>query len=187
MVAAGAPVEAILAAIETDQRSEIARVQARRLADSERQRRHRESRGQTVTARDGCDVNLSLTSSLSSSNTSENKKEEGRKKVRGARVSKTLLPTDWEPKPSHYAKADRAFVERKADDLRDWARGKGVMRVDWDATFNGFLRRDGKTEHVNGRADVMGAFDNLIERAKMAEGGDGDQARDITPRSPEGG
>lgn len=184
MVAAGAPVEAILAAIETDQRSEIARVQARRLADAERKRLSRMSHGQPVTPRDTADVTLSLTSSLTSSNTSENKQKEERKKVRGAR-GKHLLPDDWGPKPSHFAKAaaqGTSFVNRKADDMRDWAKSKAVMRADWDATFNGFLRRDGKTEHVNGRADVMDAIDNLIDRAGGEAVEPSAEIRDITPR-----
>jgi hypothetical protein len=155
MAGAGAPVEAILAAIEADQRSEIARVQARRIADRERQRRrrHADTGGQSVTPRDTADTSLSLTSSLSSSNIEEIKKEQQeRKKDRRAPARKFLLPDDWMPKASHYAKGDPRFIDRKADDMRNWAKSKAVMRADWDATFHGFLRpeRDGNGG-ANGR------------------------------------
>jgi hypothetical protein len=139
MAAAGAPVEAILAAIEADQRSEIARVQARRLADKERQRRkrHADSIGQAVTPPDTPDISLSLTSSLLTENIKENKKS---KKERDPPARKTKLPDEWKPSETHYAKGDRAMVDQKADDMRNWAKSKGIMRVDWDATFHGFLR-----------------------------------------------
>ncbi len=194
MVAAGAPVEVILAAIEVAQSAEIARVQARRLADAERQRRHRASRnvtvtardsdGQPVTPRDSCDTNLSYLPSLSSS--SEAQKEE-RRKIR-VRRGKHLLPDNWEPKASHYEKADRAFVERKAQDLRDWARSKAVMRADWDATFNGFLKpRESNGERKNGAGNgVMEAFDSLIDRAGGGEIERDSEILDITTGGFEG-
>lgn len=185
MVAAGAPVEAILAAIEADQRAEIARVQARRIADRDRQRRHRHSDtdGQDVTPRDGSDTDAALSSSLSSSKSSEIQKEKGRKKERSPR--KTMLPDDWMPKPSHYAKAMRSVVDQKADDMRNWAKSKGVMRVDWDATFHGFLRPRESNGGVNGhrkpQSDVMDAFDRLDDRAAGAAERGGPEIRDVTP------
>lgn len=188
MVAAGAPVEAILAAVEADQAAERVRVQARRDADAERQRRrrvtpcHADTAGQTVTPRDTADG--SLTSSLLSSQVSENKQEKGRKKERAARVGKSLLPDDWAPTAAHYTKGDRGFVERKADDMRNWAKSKAIMRADWDATFHGFLRNDTNGKgHVNGaRNPTMEAFDDLIDRAGGQAVGDDPPMVDVTPR-----
>lgn len=266
MVAAGAPVEAILAAIEADQRSEIERVQARRLKDAQRQsarrdagatissemrvevyerddwrcvycssedrltcdhvvpvkkggettlenlvtaclscnskkqdrdrkqferelereRKSKEVQGQNRTEPDSKNTSEALTYLLTSSSKPLQTKEEERKKVRGVR-GKHLLPDDWGPKLSHFAKGTRPFVERKADDMRDWAKSKAVMRADWDATFNGFLRRDGKTEHVNGTGtSLMDAFDRLDDRAAGAAVNDSDTLRDITPGGDQG-
>lgn len=191
MAAAGAPVEAILAAIEADQRAEIARVQARRLAGAERQRRHRHalSHGQPVTPRDTADKSASLTSSLSSSNTSGNSEKKKEKKVRAGTARKTALPGDWVPGEAHYAKASTfnlsaAHVAQKADDMRNWAKSKGVMRQDWDATFHGFLRpRESKTG-MNGhgaRPSAVATADRLIEAERLrAIGGDG-PLLDLTP------
>ena len=176
LVAAGAPVEAILSAIEIDQRSEIARVQARRLGDTERQRRkrHAESSGQTVTPRDSADTDAALSFLLPVSSSSKplqtEKKEEERKKERGARRMQILLPEDWEPKPSHYAAAERGFVERKAQDMRHWAKSKAVVRADWDATFHGFLRPSDRLKGANGHGRP-----NLEERGRALA----DKAREL--------
>lgn len=192
MVAAGAPVESILAAIEADQRAEIERVQARRIADRERKRLSRlsESSGQRRNPADSADADPSLTSSLSSSNTSEILREEGRKKERRAR-SQTSLPDDWIPKEAHFEKAQERglsnqFVREKADDMRNWAKSKGIRRADWDATFHGFLRpKESTAIRVNGHAarppNVATAFDDLLDRT-TGEGRDlGAEIRDITP------
>lgn len=239
MVAAGAPVESILAAIEADQRAEGVRVQARRLKDAQRQSARREA-GAVISAelrisvyeRDDwrcvycnseerltCDhvipvikggpttfENLvtacltcnsrkqdrdrkhferilererkskevqgsprksevvqngdaPLTSSLSSSTTSENIEEtKGSKKVRASAPRKTKLPDDWAPNEAHFEKAKQrglsfAYVNQKADDMRNWAKGKGILRADWDATFHGFIRPR-ETTGTNGHAAV---------------------------------
>lgn len=194
MAAAGAPVEVILAAIEVDQRSEIARVQARRLADAERQRLSRMSHGQAVTPRDTADTNEALTSFLPSSKPIETNKKEEKKKVRGGRVGKHLLPDDWTPKPVHYAKAEREFVEQKADDLRNWAKSKGIMRIDWDATFHGFLkpRANGgllnvQTDRDRGKSDFKQALRELKEyAASPARSDDGGEVVRFLPAAGRG-
>ena len=117
----------------------------------------------------------------------EDKKEKERKKERKtrarARAHRTLLADDWSPKPAHYAKGERAFIERKAEDMRNWAKSKGVMRVDWDATFHGFLRpRESKQGHTNGAgASLMDAFDSLITDAKKGAGDGDGPLLDLTP------
>jgi hypothetical protein len=85
-------------------------------------------------------------SSLTSSSKSITKTVESKKE----RARKCHLPADWKPKPSHYDLAEKykqpySFVDKKADDLRDWAIGKGTIRADWDRVFNGFLKpKDGQ-------------------------------------------
>ncbi len=165
MVAAGAPVEAILAAVEADQLAEGERVQARRAKDAERKRRqrHADSAGQCVTPQDSADTLSALTLSFFPSSNSECSQEgskevktvvvEGQKRKKVSReTKKSLLPDDWIPKPAHYAKAKKqnfpdSWIEQKADDLRNWAKSKAIMRADWDATFHGFIR---PKELVNG-------------------------------------
>ena len=75
------------------------------------------------------------------------------------------LPEDWRPTE---ASRDRArslgFPETKiddiAEDLRVWANGKGEIRADWDATFDGFVRRDAKGNRGQGppRQRVVNGF-----------------------------
>ncbi len=174
MAAAGASVEVILAAVEAEVRAEGEQVQARRAKDAERQRqwraRHSTSRPVTVSH---SDINDSLTSLLSSSV----KKEEIKEVSKKVRFTKSLLPGDWQPKLSHFATAKRLgqsdeYVHMKADDLRDWANSKAVMRADWDATFNGFLRRDVQKGAHDGKARKQSlselAFD-LADEARERE------------------
>lgn len=174
MATAGASVEVILAAVEAEIIAEGARVQARKDRDAERQRRHRDAKAVTpsqvvshgVTRRHS-DTEVSLTSSslLTSLENSTSKKEVSKKE----RARKCFLPDDWLPKPSHYAKASQAHVDRKADDLRNWAKSKAIMRADWDATFHGFLR---PTEGSNGTGRQQNLGDvarELADEARVLE------------------
>jgi hypothetical protein len=68
-------------------------------------------------------------------------------KIKKVRVAKHLCPPDWKPKSAHYDAAEklhipRSAVDAKAEDMRIWAGSTGAMKVDWDLTFHGFLRRD---------------------------------------------
>jgi hypothetical protein len=63
------------------------------------------------------------------------------------RARKGPCPPDWKPNESHYAKAaelniPKAAVDAKAEDMRIWAGSTGALKLDWDLTFHGFLRRD---------------------------------------------
>jgi hypothetical protein len=60
----------------------------------------------------------------------------------------TVLPDSWEPKDRHYEKAaargqNRAFVNAKADRMRNWAlsnQNRAIARkADWDRTFDNWL------------------------------------------------
>lgn len=66
------------------------------------------------------------------------------KKVRARKIP---CPVEWQPTESHFAKAaakniPRSAVLEKAEDMRVWAKSSGALKADWDATFDGFLRRD---------------------------------------------
>jgi len=59
----------------------------------------------------------------------------------------TVLPDDWIPKPNHYELAmknynqPRAWVDRIADEMRNWALSKGEKRASWDGTFRTFMQK----------------------------------------------
>ena len=179
MAAAGASVDVILAAVEAELVAEGERVQASKKQNADRQKRWRDRHNvtsQPVTL-DNVMSQESLTSLLSSSE-SITKKEESKKE----RARKCQLPADWKPKPSHYDLAEKhkqpdSFVDQKADDLRDWALGKGIMRSDWDRTFNGFLKP--KEGAFNGHGgprplqddskSISRAAGRLAERAERGE------------------
>ena len=57
------------------------------------------------------------------------------------------LSADWKPTQGHFDAAAKlsippAAVEAKAEDMKIWAGSTGALKVDWDLTFHGFLRRD---------------------------------------------
>src|ERR1035441_4331171 len=178
MAAAGASVEVILAAVEAMAEGE--RVQAGR--NAARQQKWRDKHNVTlhpVTLRNVTSQE-SLTSLLSSS-TSTTKEAESKEVSKKERARKSQLPADWKPSPEHYAKAAKQnlpaeFVDRKADDLRDWALGKGVMRADWDRTFNGFLKPNeaqngqrGSRQFQNDELSVTGAIRKLGEQVEQGK------------------
>lgn len=70
-----------------------------------------------------------------------------KKDIKRVRATKHPCPPDWKPKDAHYEAAaklhiPRSAVDAKAEDLRIWAGSTGALKVDWDLTFHGFLRRD---------------------------------------------
>lgn len=78
------------------------------------------------------------------------------------------LPEEWQPteksreraRALHFAETQ---IDEIAEDLRVWANGKGECRADWDATFDGFVRRDAK--HPNGHANGKTAPADKLLRA----------------------
>lgn len=105
----------------------------RKTYDRERKRKQRNSTGLPPESTGHADTALT------------NKKDiEVSKKVR---ARKGPLPPDWKPNEGHYAKATelnipKAAVDAKAEDMRIWAGSTGALKLDWDLTFHGFLRRD---------------------------------------------
>jgi len=74
---------------------------------------------------------------------------------------KRRLPPEWSPSPAHYSQAltesgkDRAWVDREAQAMRDWAASKGERCCDWDARFRNWIRRaPDLTRLVNGQLDL---------------------------------
>jgi hypothetical protein len=54
----------------------------------------------------------------------------------------TQLPDDWQPNDRHceIARTERVDLQRALDQFRDWAAAGGVVKKDWNATFNNWLR-----------------------------------------------
>jgi hypothetical protein len=79
-------------------------------------------------------------------------KGEGRKEeAKSKRRTGIPLPDDWQPSEDHYADAATAHrtrdqVDAKAEEMRLWAKANGhravARKLDWDATFTGWMRRD---------------------------------------------
>lgn len=93
--------------------------------------------------------------SLSSSESQEQKERKENKKVRARRSPSVTLPDNWQPNGGHFEAAERLGRTRdrvlsKADDMRIWAKANDVRKVDWDATFHGFLRRDASNGNGHG-------------------------------------
>jgi len=87
------------------------------------------------------------------------------KKEKKVRAAKAALSADWTPSDSHFEAAaklgiSRKAVEWKAEDLRLWALSSGELKLNWDATFHGFLRRD---------ADKLRKFGATDEKLTVVE------------------
>jgi len=66
--------------------------------------------------------------------------------IRKSKPIAAPLPDNWQPSESDCAYAarqnwSRNFVNGCAEDMRLWARSKGATKVDWSATFLGWMRR----------------------------------------------
>lgn len=143
----------------------------RRAYDRERQRKIRELR--RASADNPPTPQTPLT--LSSSQQEQTIEKEGKKVRAQKRKSAELSPT-WQPSEVHFETAAKMKISRdavlgKAEDMRIWAGSTGAMKVDWDLTFHGFLRRDASklsSQHgkSNGQSSVLAAADRLIDRIR---------------------
>lgn len=95
-------------------------------------------------------------------------------KEKKVRARKIPCPPDWRPNENHFAKAAELRIPRdavlgKAEDMRIWAHSNGALKVDWDVTFHGFLRRDAdKLRGQNEKpGNVIAAADRLLERMQQ--------------------
>lgn len=117
---------------------------------------------------------LTLTSSTQKDSIEEEKK------VRARKAKSAELPVDWQPTESHFAKAAELGVSReavlsKAEDMRLWARSTGARKVDWDATFHGFIRRDADKLRASSNGKTKPSFSEIareIGRSLAANGSD---------------
>jgi hypothetical protein len=105
----------------------------KRERDRDRMRQKRDLERQSPESRDSRHSALTL----------KNLKDSTKK----VRATKQRLSPDWKPTEAHYAAAEklripRTAVDGKAEDMRIWAGSTGAVKLDWDLTFHGFLRRD---------------------------------------------
>src|ERR1035437_6872527 len=121
-------------------------------------------------SRDERDDAYILSSSLLAES-QQHSEEVRKKKERAPKKIAMLLPDDWQPSPMHGG---------KAKDMRIWAQSNGVRKVNWDATFHGFLRRaaselGGSNGHRGPRPlqddskSISRAAGRLAERAERGE------------------
>jgi hypothetical protein len=114
---------------------------------------------------------------LSSSTILEVKKE---KKVK---VRAAPCPQEFQPNEKHFEAAAKLGIPRqavldKAEDMRIWAKSKGEIRSDWDATLHGFLRRDAsklqQVKHGRQPGNIIQAADHLVSTIRSFDAGPGD-------------
>lgn len=77
------------------------------------------------------------------------------KEDKKVKARKHPLSADWKPSEVHYEAAaklsiPKSAVDAKAEDMRIWAGSTGALKLDWDLTFHGFLRRDAPKLAVRG-------------------------------------
>lgn len=101
-----------------------------------------------------------------------------------------LLPADWKPKESHYAKGltfgfDRARVDFFAERMRNWAGANAhrpvAKKSNWDQAFHNWMSdKAEKNGGTNGKAEsTLGGYSGLGARLRAkidAEGSDGEGA-----------
>lgn len=68
------------------------------------------------------------------------------RRVRKAKAPETVLPDDFSPDSASVASAARNGRDLSAclEDMRCWAVGKGIVRANWQATLQGFIRSAAK-------------------------------------------
>lgn len=148
---------AVVAIFERDEERHASRHASRDGRDGKRTKAAIRSMNYRARKRDASQGS-SRHASRSPSYTEEEKRKDSRevkeeKKSRKPRAS--LLPDDFQPKPSHFDAAKRhgcgeQFVFDKFEDMRIWARANGILKVDWDQTLHGFIRRDAQNRTKNG-------------------------------------
>ena len=100
----------------------------------------------------------------------ETEKKDRSLRSRAARARpKSQIPLGWHPSQASIDRGkalgfSESSIGEIAEDLRVWAEGKGEMRANWDATFDGFVRRDAKVRAANANGKA-GAHDRLYAAA----------------------
>lgn len=97
---------------------------------------------------------------------------------------KTTMPNDWRPSVLHYEQAkteggqDRAWVDREAQAMRDWAAAGGERCVDWDARFRNWIRRGLDKPRINGSAHQPGKCTPVRPIEEILAAGEAKKARE---------
>ena len=89
-----------------------------------------------------------------SSKATENKETKNKDPKGVITQKKTICPPDWIPtgKDFNKCRAEGLSPDDITETMRDWSVSKSERRVDWDATFRGFVRRDAK--ELKGRLEL---------------------------------
>ncbi len=122
-----------------------------------------------------------LLTDLPSSNSSKKEEVVGVARARGPkRKPKTLLPDHWAPEID-MSSPDAPEMWRQVDRMRNWAKGDGVLKADWNATWRNWWDRRhdfggnqrGKNQSGNGFKDALGRLGEAVEWAErgLPEGG----------------
>ncbi|MGE7153142.1 hypothetical protein ACQKJ1_05310 [Methylorubrum rhodesianum] len=157
-LARGQAAMAAAAKVEADRIAKAeASAEAKRVANADRQRRFRDRHNasnalQAVTERDGALLpppKINNSTPHPELHPADPDGSAAPTKVRKAR--KRALPADWQPGD----RSERVRVElgrttewmrRTAVEMRTWAESKGEVRADWDATHDGWMRREANRE-----------------------------------------
>jgi len=170
LIAAGLQGESLIAAVERIEQAQPKAIDAtaERRRAKDRERYHLRKPQKTPTPPKSTETALSSTSSVETIVSKVESKKE--------RARKSLLPATWLPKPSHYELAKKygkspEYVDLKAEELRDWAVGKGVMRADWDRTLNTFIRpKEGQSNGHGGSRPLQDDSKSISRAAgRLAE------------------
>lgn len=132
-------------------------IEARRQNDRERQARRRHVTSREVTGRHATSQDIAADeaeTSFSKFEESPPSPPKGGSVPQGTRPRKArnrALPTDWQPgERSDRVRAELGrsteWMNSTATDMRVWAESKGEVRSDWDATHDGWMRREAKRE-----------------------------------------
>ena len=160
---------------------------------AERTRRWRERKAsQTSHVTPNVTPSQSSQNALSSSSSLEGEVNKEKKQER-AKKSGALLPADWQPNAQHLQEGRElgqsyAWVAEQAKDMRLWALANAnravARKLDWNATFSGWIRRASKQARSppRGRGDgYAGVLEELRngQPDNTDDGQDADQARTI--------
>lgn len=117
------------------------RLVAKREGDAARQRRKRERESRSDVTRDGAVTSRPIRQDQIRE---DQNGQEALASASAARAGRAhLLPESWCPDPAAAAAEGISpeVAAREVEHFRDWARSKGVKRVDWDATWRNWLRK----------------------------------------------
>ncbi len=172
LVATGATVEQLAAAMKASLAEQEEKVAARREKDAIRQRKSRASRNVTVTSCDTTDEPLSRPPNEINSNPPTHTPEPETRTRKGTR-----LPANWSPSPlppelaTELAGVSAGAIQRELSKFRDWAAaatGPVAVKSNWDAAWRNWLRKAMENGHLgrnNGPAEPAERGMGSIERA----------------------